>query len=129
MKDAIGRAKGLGSAHEGTHHWWMQRVSAVALIPLTFWMILSLRATLGQEREVAVTWFGHPVTALALVAVVVIATYHTLLGLQVILEDYVHTDWVRVVSLWGVRFIFFMLMGMALFSVIIMVFQRFMHVN
>lgn len=128
-KDPIGRAKGLGPSHEGTGHWWAQRVTAVTMIPLTIWFAVSLMAIAGQEREFVVSWFGHPFSALALVSVVIVGVYHAVLGLQVVIEDYIHAEWLRLASLWGVRSVGFALMGISLVSVIMMVFMRFMGTN
>lgn len=128
-KSPLGRVKGLGASHEGTHHWWLQRVTAVALIPFTIWLVFSLASLAGAEREVVIMWFGHPLAALALAGSSLTALYHALLGTQVIIEDYVHTEWVRLVSLWAVKFLTILLMGLILVSIIIMVYIRFMGSN
>ncbi len=92
-QEPLKKAKGLGSAHDGAHHWWMQRVTALALAPLALWLVFSLarlpEMTFDQVRAWAGTW---PV-AVALLAFMLAGLYHMQLGLQVIIEDYVHVRW------------------------------------
>lgn len=96
-RSPLGRARGLGSAKDGTHHFWVQRVSAVALIPLTLWFVFSLaRLPLGDFD--AVTWWVHaPSVAIGLVLFIATATYHSMLGLQVVIEDYTTPEGTKVV--------------------------------
>ena len=128
-KGAVGRAKGLGSAHEGTKHWWLQRVTAVALLPLTLWFVVSLSAVIGKEREVIISWFGDPLSAIALSAYLVLGLYHAVLGLQVVIEDYVHCEWRKLMAIWFVRFLGFFLGSLAVVSAMVMVLIRFMGTN
>ncbi|MBN9565428.1 MAG: succinate dehydrogenase, hydrophobic membrane anchor protein [Alphaproteobacteria bacterium] len=128
-KDVFGRVKGLGPSHEGTKHWWLQRITAIALIPLVIWFIISIISVAGLERELAIAWFGHPFSALALVLVTCVGIFHALLGIQVVIEDYIHLDWLRLTSLILVRFIGYFLMGISAISAIVMVFIRFMGTN
>ncbi|MEE8505847.1 MAG: succinate dehydrogenase, hydrophobic membrane anchor protein [Kiloniellales bacterium] len=90
MRTPLGRALGLGSAKEGVGHWWAQRMSALALVPLTVWFVASLVAMAGADYFAIRDWIGSPVVAGLLVLVIVATFYHTALGLQVIIEDYVH---------------------------------------
>lgn len=128
-KAPVGRVKGLGSAHEGTKHWWMQRITAIVLVPLTMWLVVTLMSVAGKEREEVIICFSHPLTAIALGAVILGGIYHGLLGIQVILEDYVHTEWLRIFLLWSCRLLGCLLLGLSIVSIIIMVFHRFMSVD
>ena len=82
------RARGLGSAKEGVHHWWMQRVTAIALIPLVVWFAISLVMLSGADYAVARAWIGSPLVMVLLTLTIVVGLYHGQLGLQVVWEDY-----------------------------------------
>ena len=90
LRTPIKRARGLGSAHSGTHHFWLQRISAVALIPLAIWFITSFVITLiGADRAGMAQWLGSPVHALVLGVLIVALFVHARLGIQEIITDYV----------------------------------------
>jgi succinate dehydrogenase / fumarate reductase membrane anchor subunit len=95
----LARARGLGSAGEGSHEWWRQRVTAIALIPLTFWFAVSVARLPGMAYGEVLHWIKAPWNSMLLLSFIIIVAYHTLLGLQVIIEDYVHTDWLKILSL------------------------------
>ncbi len=84
----LSRARGLGSAKEGTHHWWLQRVTAIALIPLVVWFAISLVMLSGADYAVARAWIGSPLVMLLLILTIGIGLHHGQLGLQVVWEDY-----------------------------------------
>ncbi len=90
MRSQLGRVRGLGSAKSGVEHWWVERVTAIALIPLTLWFVVSLITLLGLPQIVVVHWVGRPVNTVLLLALVVLTFHHMQLGLQVVLDDYVH---------------------------------------
>jgi succinate dehydrogenase membrane anchor subunit len=85
------QARGLGSARRGTGAWRAERFTAIALVPLTLWLVASLVALGGADRAVFVTWLGKPLHALLTVLLLIFAFRHTALGLQVVIEDYVHS--------------------------------------
>ena len=91
LRTPLAKARGLGSAKDGTHHFWLQRLTAVALIPLTVWFALSIAslATAGQAEALA--WMKSPVTATLMLSFIMAGFWHMKLGLQVVIEDYVHT--------------------------------------
>jgi len=89
LKTPLGQVLGLGSAKDGTGHWWMQRLSAVALIPLGLWFAVSLLALPGLDYATVRVWIAEPLSSIGLVLFIVAAGYHSMLGLQVVVEDYV----------------------------------------
>ncbi|HLY07507.1 MAG TPA: succinate dehydrogenase, hydrophobic membrane anchor protein [Rhizomicrobium sp.] len=88
----LARVEGLGAAHSGTEHFWRQRVSAVALIPLSIWFVCAAVALAGADREAVVAFLHQPVNAIAMALFVIASLHHSVLGLQVVIEDYVHTE-------------------------------------
>jgi succinate dehydrogenase / fumarate reductase membrane anchor subunit len=89
LRSPLGRVRGLGSARGGTHHWWAQRITAVALIPLTLWFVWSLLHVMSSGYAGYVAWISNPINATALVLVIAVAFHHAQLGLQVVFEDYI----------------------------------------
>jgi succinate dehydrogenase / fumarate reductase membrane anchor subunit len=92
MRSPLGRAIGLGSAKEGVEHWWGQRISAIALIPLCLWFVAAIIGLVGADLEAVQNWVARPLPAILLLLVVIAVFYHAALGLQVVIEDYVHTE-------------------------------------
>jgi succinate dehydrogenase / fumarate reductase, membrane anchor subunit len=92
MRTPIGRVRGLGSAKTGVEHWWVQRLTAVALVPLTLWFVASLVSLAGADWETAYIWIGSPSGAVPMILLVVAGLWHAKLGLQVVVEDYVHAE-------------------------------------
>ncbi len=84
----LSRARGLGSAKEGVHHWWMQRITAIALIPLVVWFAISLVMMSGADYAVVRAWIGSPLVMVLLILTIGIGLHHGQLGLQVVWEDY-----------------------------------------
>lgn len=90
LRTPLKRARGLGSAHSGTHHFWVLRVSALALVPLSVWFMVELLTNLvGAERGMIGQWFQHPVRAVLMALLLVSLFLHSRLGVQEIIEDYV----------------------------------------
>ena len=118
LRTPLGRALGLGSAKEGVEHWWLQRVTAVALVPLVLWFVAALLAHLGADHAAAVAWLRSPLTAIAMVLLVVATFVHMALGLQVVIEDYVHHEGAKIASLVLVRLACWALGAAALFAVL-----------
>ena len=92
MRSPLGRAIGLGAAKEGVEHWWAQRISSVALVPLSLWFVSAMIGLVGADLETMQNWVAQPLPAILLVLLLIALFYHTSLGLQVIVEDYVHTE-------------------------------------
>ena len=96
MRDPLARARGLGSAKDGVHHWWMQRLTAIALALLSPWFIWLLLSLVGAGQEYVRATIANPRYALPLLAFVLALFWHAKLGLQTVIEDYVHTRWMEI---------------------------------
>jgi succinate dehydrogenase / fumarate reductase membrane anchor subunit len=99
MRTQLGEVRGLGSAKTGTGHFWMQRLTALALIPLTLWFVASLASMGSADYADAVAWVKSPLTSVLLLALIAATFHHMQLGLQVIIEDYVHAEGLKIASL------------------------------
>lgn len=104
MRNPLKVALGLGSSHGGVHHWWLQRVTAVALIPLTIWFLFFIGGLVDASYPAVVAAIAQPVHALLLIVLSVTLFWHGVLGLQVVIEDYVHTRWLEVTLQLALRF-------------------------
>ena len=116
-RSPLARVRGLGSAKEGTSHWWMQRVTAVALIPLSFWLIIFLDLSLNAPYQETLAWLTAPVNTVCIVAWILAVFYHAALGLQVVIEDYIAAEGVKIVAVWAVNLSFLLLALAALIAV------------
>jgi len=103
LRSPLGRAIGLGSAKEGVQHWWMQRVTAVALVPLVLWLVVAVVGLVGADRGAMVAWMHQPMSAMLMILLMVAIFYHTALGLQVVIEDYVHGEAWKLTALIAMR--------------------------
>jgi succinate dehydrogenase / fumarate reductase membrane anchor subunit len=113
----LAKVRGLGSAKAGTSHWWMQRITAVALIPLSFLLISFLDLSLNAPYQQTVEWLTSPLNTVCMVAWVLAVFYHAAMGLQVVIEDYVAAEGVKIVAVWTVNLSFLMLALAALIAV------------
>jgi succinate dehydrogenase / fumarate reductase membrane anchor subunit len=103
LRSPLGRARGLGSARVGSHHWWAQRLTAIALVPLTLWFIFSVIHLSGATHQAVIAWLSSPLT-LGLMLALIVATFHHLqLGVQVVIEDYVHDERAKLSAVLVVR--------------------------
>ena len=118
----LGRARGLGSAREGSHHWWRQRVTAVALVPLTLWFAVSVAGLPTVGHGDAVRWISNPWHTILLLSFILISFYHAILGLRIVIEDYIHSDWLKVFSMLGVKLVMAFLALASAFAVLSIVF-------
>jgi succinate dehydrogenase / fumarate reductase, membrane anchor subunit len=104
MRSSIGRVRGLGSAKSGTHHWWMQRVTAIAMALLGVWLLASLVRGVAADHATLTAWIGNPVVAVLLILFCVTMFYHIRLGLQVLIEDYLHGEGGKLAALVALSF-------------------------
>ncbi|MFQ6017953.1 MAG: succinate dehydrogenase, hydrophobic membrane anchor protein [Kiloniellaceae bacterium] len=92
LRPPLGRVRDLGSAKDGVTHWWAQRLTALALVPLSVWFVTSVVAMAGADYYAMRDWIGSPVVAGLLILLIVATFHHAYLGLQVVIEDYVHHE-------------------------------------
>jgi succinate dehydrogenase / fumarate reductase membrane anchor subunit len=122
LRSPLSRVLGLGSAKDGTSHWWAQRVTAVALVPLTLWFVLSLLTLPDFEYETVRTWLSVPITGFLALLLVGVLSYHSYLGTIVIVEDYVTSSSMKVLTLMTLRFLYVLAGGAAMFAILRVVF-------
>jgi succinate dehydrogenase / fumarate reductase membrane anchor subunit len=104
FRTPMGRARGLGSARDGAGHWWAQRLTAIALVPLTLWFVASVVALAGAGHAEVASWIGAPVPAVLMILLIVATFHHAQLGLQVVIEDYVHSEGLKIAGIVLVKF-------------------------
>jgi len=112
IRSDLGRARGLGSAKDGFHHWWVQRVSAVALIPLSLFWLFNLHDITTSDYAHFMAWIGSPFTAIPAILFIIASFYHAALGMQVVIEDYVPAEGWRI-TLLLINKLSFALLGVA----------------
>ena len=105
LRSPLAHARGLGSAKEGIHHWWSQRLTALALIPLGLWFIYSLVVMTGANYTTVIAWLANPLNAVLMLLFIISLFYHAALGLQVVIEDYTKSEWQKIACLILVKFI------------------------
>ncbi|WP_431282213.1 succinate dehydrogenase, hydrophobic membrane anchor protein [Humitalea sp. 24SJ18S-53] len=103
LRTPLGRVRGLGSARGGTHHWWGQRLTSLALLPLTLWFAISAVSLAGATHSDALVFIGAPLNAVLLIATLLLTFHHTNAGLQVVIEDYVRAPGARIAALLAVQ--------------------------
>jgi succinate dehydrogenase / fumarate reductase membrane anchor subunit len=114
----LSRARGLGSAKHGLQHWWAQRVSAVALVPLTLWFVYSVVHLTGADQARVHDWLARPASAILMSLFIVAMFHHLALGLQTVIEDYVHREGVKLTALLLVKGLIVLTAAAALFTVL-----------
>ncbi len=99
MRTPLARARGLGASHSGVAAWWAERLTSAALVPLSVWFVVSVIVLLGSPRAVVAHWVGRPVDTVLLLALIAMTFHHMQLGLQVVIEDYVHVESAKLIGL------------------------------
>lgn len=122
LRSPLSRVLGLGSAKDGTAHWWAQRVTSIALVPLTLWFVFSLLTLPDFQFETVRTWLAVPITGFLSVLLIAVLCYHSYLGTIVIIEDYVASNGMKLLSLMILRFLYVLAGGAAMFAVLRVVF-------
>ncbi|HEY5760206.1 MAG TPA: succinate dehydrogenase, hydrophobic membrane anchor protein [Steroidobacter sp.] len=118
LRSPVGRVLGLGSAGEGVGHWWTQRVTSVALVLLGLWFVFALIALPDRSYATVTAWIHEPFNAVMLALFVGTSVYHSLLGLQVVVEDYVSNHGSKIVTMLALQFIHIVLGALGIFSVL-----------
>ena len=117
LRTPLGRVLGLGSAKDGTGHWWVQRVTAVGLVPLTLWLFFSLLLLPDLEFSTVKSWLALPMSSFLALLTVAVAAHHSYLGTTVVVEDYVPNVGTRVFTLLLLRFLYVLFGGAGLFAI------------
>jgi succinate dehydrogenase / fumarate reductase membrane anchor subunit len=118
LRSPMGRVLGLGSAKDGTAHWWAQRVSAVALIPLTLWFMISLLTLPALDYPRARAWLSFPLNGFLAVLLVAVLTHHSYLGTTEVIEDYVPSAGAKLSCLLLLRFVHVLVGGASIFAIL-----------
>jgi len=118
LRSPLSQARGLGSAKEGVGHWWVQRLTAIALIPLSLWFVVSVARFPLLDHVTMVAWIKAPLVAVALVLFFVAMIYHATLGVQVVIEDYVGNEGTKLVSIVLVKFALYAVAAASVFAVL-----------
>lgn len=116
MRTPLAEARGLGSAKTGAEHWWVQRLTAVALVPLTLWLVFSVTGLVGADHATLVAWLSSPIRLALLILFLVAMFHHAQLGLQVVIEDYVHQEGAKLALLVAAKFLLWLLATVAILA-------------
>lgn len=96
LRTPLANARGLGSAKQGTEHFWHQRLTAVVLVPLTLWLTTSFFMLSASDYNTILTWINSPSNTVLLLVFIISAFYHGQLGVRVVIEDYIHSEWQKI---------------------------------
>jgi succinate dehydrogenase / fumarate reductase membrane anchor subunit len=118
IRTPLARVRGLGSAKEGVQHWWLQRLTGLALVPLSLWFVYAMAGLTGVQFQVFREWMRHTHNTILLSLLVAFSFYHAQLGLQVVIEDYVHHEGTKLTSLVAIKFLAFVLAASAIYEVL-----------
>jgi succinate dehydrogenase / fumarate reductase, membrane anchor subunit len=118
LRSPLGRVLGTGAAHNGVRHWWLQRLTAIALVPLTVWLAISLLALPSLGYGTLTAWMSQSSTAVLLILLLVTAAWHSQLGVRVVVEDYVHGAGARTLTLVLIGFAHVLLAAAGVFAVL-----------
>jgi succinate dehydrogenase / fumarate reductase membrane anchor subunit len=118
METPISRVRGLGSARSGAHHWWLERLTSIATFVLFVWLIVSLLRMPTVDYATVREWLRHPLTAVPMLLLIVATFWHLKMGLQVVIEDYVHEGGAKAFAILLLNFFAIAGAALAFFSVL-----------
>jgi succinate dehydrogenase / fumarate reductase membrane anchor subunit len=118
VQTPLARVEGLGAAHSGTGHFWRLRLGSVALVPLSVWFVCAALAMIGADRNAAVAFLAQPVNAIAMALFIIASLHHMALGIQVVIEDYVHEEGPKIALLMFNNFSAWVLGAACLFALV-----------
>lgn len=123
MRSALGRVRGLGAAGEGVGHWWAHRMTSIALVPLTVWLVASVVAMAGADYFAMRDWMASPTVAGLLILCVIAGFHHASLSIQVVLEDYVHHEALKIAAIIAIKGLCLVLGLTGVLSVLLVLFK------
>jgi succinate dehydrogenase / fumarate reductase membrane anchor subunit len=123
VRSPLARVRGLGSAQHGVGDWWMQRVTAIALVPLSLWFVASVISLVGADYLTVARWMGSPVNAVILILLLLAMFRHAQLGLRVVIEDYVHHEGAKIAMLLLINAVLAILAVGSILSILKLVFR------
>ena len=125
FRTPLARARGLGSAHSGLHHWLLQRFTAVALVPMAFWFVRSMMGLVlaNATRADIVAWMQSPWNAIPLILFTIVGIWHGTLGMQVVAEDYIHCKGLRFCMIVTIRCLLVLLVTATVYAILSMSFH------
>jgi succinate dehydrogenase / fumarate reductase membrane anchor subunit len=118
LRTPLARVRGLGSAKEGVAHWWAQRMTALALIPLALWLVVTILTLMAGSYADAVAFFRQPFNAVLMALLVAATFHHGQLGLQVVIEDYIHAEGLKLALLLLVKALSVILAALGILAVL-----------
>ncbi len=118
IQTPLARARGLGSAKEGFQHWWDERISAVLVTPLSLWVVWSAVSLRGATHAEFTAWLADPLNAVLTILFILSAFFHGAMGAQVIIEDYIHTEWFKLCKIVGEKLFLLILAVVCIFAVL-----------
>ena len=118
MGSPLGRVRGLGSARSGAHHWWLERLTSVSTLLLFIWFVISLLRLPALDHETMIEWLASPLAAVPMLLLIVSTFWHLKLGLQVVIEDYVHEEGSKLFSILLLNFFTIAAGALAFFAVL-----------
>ena len=118
METPLGRVRGLGSARAGAHHWWLERLTSISTLVLLVWLVVSLVRMPDLEQSTLAEWLSQPLAAVPMLLLIVSVFWHLKMGLQVVVEDYVHTDGPKLLWITLITFLSLLGAGLAIFAVL-----------
>jgi succinate dehydrogenase / fumarate reductase, membrane anchor subunit len=118
LQTPLHKVEGMGPAHSGTGHFWHERVTSVALVPLSLWFLYVMLGLAGTSEVTALQFLAHPWNALLMAAFLGFSLYHADLGLQVVIDDYIHTPGTKIFLLLAVHAAFIAVGLVSIFAVI-----------
>lgn len=118
IRTPLAHVRGLGTAKDGTHHWWLQRVTSIALVPLVLWFVISLLSISRVDYPTFQAWLSNPIRAGLMVALLATVFYHAHLGMQVIYEDYVRPECKKFIAVLATQFVLFLLGAISIVAVL-----------
>lgn len=117
-RSQLGRARGVGAGHSGVEHWRVERITSIALVPLTLWFIYAMLHLVGAPQAAVAAWASNPINTVLLLVLIVITFHHMHLGLQVVFEDYVANKWQMTLMILGAKSVSLLLGLMASVAVL-----------